>query len=185
MTKELVNINLPKSNNLTINFGKNCWLVLLHTSRIPPHVGILIDGSYNSLTIKGHELNINYEVLFKTISQKKIESTFIKIIPHPVFSSYYQLELLQETIKQFNKVESNGATCLSPIKIFFNELYALPIFDDELLFEFVLRLNENKFITEFVQINEIEKVDQLILPFYSATTLQKKIIEANNWHSTL
>ena len=53
--------------------SKNTWIVILHASRIPPHVGILIDGSYNSLTIKGHELNISLPVLLKTSQQKKLK----------------------------------------------------------------------------------------------------------------
>jgi hypothetical protein len=50
---------------------KNTWLVILHASRTPPHIGILIDGNYNSLTIKGHELDININVLIKNDTAKK------------------------------------------------------------------------------------------------------------------
>lgn len=49
---------------------KSTCLVILHASRTPPHIGILVDGNYNSLTIKGHELNVDITVLLKTIQQK-------------------------------------------------------------------------------------------------------------------
>ena len=55
------------------SLSKNTWLVILHASRTPPHIGVLIDGNYNSLTIKGHELDININVLLKTIQQKKLK----------------------------------------------------------------------------------------------------------------
>lgn len=59
--------------------NKNTWLVILHASRTPPHIGILINGNYNSLTIKGHELNIEINVLLKMIQQKKNRNTFCEI----------------------------------------------------------------------------------------------------------
>jgi hypothetical protein len=55
---------------------KGTWLVILHASRIPPHVGLMIDGNYNSLTIKERELNVSSEVLLKTISQKRLKLYF-------------------------------------------------------------------------------------------------------------
>ena len=94
---------------------KNTWLVILHASRTPPHIGILINGNYNSLTIKGHELNINSNVLLKTIQQKKIETIFIQLKKHPVFSSDYQKEICQYYIQQFTQVKVNEESCLSPI----------------------------------------------------------------------
>ena len=52
---------------------KDTWLVILHASRTPPHIGLLVNGNYNSLTIKGHELNIDLKILLKTIQHKKIK----------------------------------------------------------------------------------------------------------------
>jgi hypothetical protein len=89
---------------------KGTWLVILHASRIPPHVGLMINGNYNSLTIKERELNVSSEVLLKTISQKKIEALFLKIVKHPVFSSDHQLNIFQEQLNQFTSVKQNEAT---------------------------------------------------------------------------
>ena len=76
--------------NITDSFNqdlllKDTWLVILHASRTPPHVGILIDGNYNSLTIKGHELNIDIKVLLKTIQQKKNRNGIYQIKKAPCF----------------------------------------------------------------------------------------------------
>lgn len=103
--------------------SKGTWLVLLHASRIPPHIGLMINGNYNSLTIKERELNVKLEALLKIISQKKIETLFVKIIKHQVFSEEFQLLTFQEQPKQFTVVKENEATCLSPIKLFFEEFY--------------------------------------------------------------
>jgi hypothetical protein len=157
--------------------GKNTWLVILHASRIPPHVGLVIDGNYNSLTIKGHELNIGLEVLLKTIQQKKIEVLFVQLKKHPVFSSEYQKEICQHYVKQFTQVKQHEASCLSPVKLFLQEFYALCLNEKELLFELTERLKQNNYITEVIGINVQEKPDQGLfsLPMYTHDELQKVI----------
>lgn len=156
---------------------KNTWLVVLHASRTPPHIGILIAGNYNSLTIKGHELDINIQVLLKTIQQKKIESLFIQLKKHPVFSADYQKEICQYYIKQFMYVKANEASCLSPIKLFLQEFYAISENKNELLFELIQRLKQNQYIQLTQGLNVDDKVEdgEFLLPMYSNEQLQEVI----------
>lgn len=163
--------------------SKNTWLVILHASRIPPHVGMVIDGNYNSLTIKGHELNIGLEVLLKTIQQKKIEALFVQLKKHPVFSSEYQKEICQHYIKQFTQVKQHEATCLSPVKLFLQEFYAICLNEKELLFELTERLKQNNYITEVIGLNVQEKLEQDLfsLPMYTHEELQK-VIQSERTH---
>jgi len=169
----------PYSLTINKNFdqktlSKNTWLVILHASRIPPHIGILIDGNYNSLTIKGHELNVNINALLKTIQQKKIEALFIQLKYHPVFSADYQTEICKHYIQQFKQVKQGEASCLSPVKLFLQEFYAVPLINDELLFELMERLTHNNFIVTVFSIN-ITDVNEFSLPMYTNEELQEVI----------
>lgn len=155
-------------------FKKNSWLVILHASRIPPHVGLMINGNYNSLTIKERELNVSAEALLKTISQKKIEALFLKLAKHPVFSEDYQLQVFQQQLHQFTKVKEGEATCLSPLKLFFKEFYAIKN-NDDLLFDFLETLNENNFISESVGLNIKSENNTFIFNAYTPEELQKRI----------
>jgi len=154
--------------------GKDTWLVILHASRIPPHIGLLIDGKYNSLTIKGHELDIDIKVLLKTIQQKKIRTLFVKLKKHPVFSTGYQKEICQFYIKQFTQVKANEASCLNPIKLFLQEFYAITDDKQELLFELIERLKQNQYITLTIGLNVEDRVDhhEFSLPIYTNDELQ-------------
>ena len=156
---------------------KGSWLVVLHASRIPPHVGLMIDGNYNSLTIKERELNVKHEALLKTISQKKIEALFLKLAPHPVFSSDYQLSTFQEQLNQFTVVKQNEATCLSPLKLFFEEFYAIKNNKEQLFYDFVDELSQNDYITQAIGINIADKSENNIftLPHYTNEELQARI----------
>ena len=58
---------------------KGIYLVLLHANRVPPHIGMMIDNEYHSLTIKGQELSISGNALLKNIGLRKIPTVFIKI----------------------------------------------------------------------------------------------------------
>ncbi len=164
---------------------KDAWLVILHASRTPPHIGILINGNYNSLTIKGHELNVEIKVLLKTIQQKKIESIFIKLQKHPVFSLDYQKEICQYYIQQFSQVKANEASCLSPIKLFIQEFYAIKENKQELLFEFIERLKQNQYISFVQGLNIDEKLElgNFSLPVYTNEQLQDVInLERANFY---
>jgi hypothetical protein len=156
---------------------KNAWLVILHASRTPPHIGILIDGNYNSLTIKGHELNIQLAVLLKTIQQKKIETLFVQLKKHPVFSTEYQREICQHHIQQFTQVKANEASCLSPVKLFLQEFYAICANKDELLFELMEHLKQNQYIDVTLELNLDDKIDEgeFSLPIYTNEQLQQVI----------
>jgi hypothetical protein len=176
MNKQFIDINLASISFNTDNLTKNNWLVLLHYKRIPPHVGMIVNGNYNSLTIKGQETNISLQVLNKTIQQKKIEACFIQLEKQPVFSSDYQLEILQHYIKQYKSVQANYATCLSPIKLFLNEFYGLDIIADELLFELIIRLNSNKFILNFMPNSQNNNSKVLQLPCYTNNQLHEIIL---------
>jgi hypothetical protein len=162
---------------------RNSWLMILHASRIPPHVGMMINGSYSSLTIKGHELDIKAEVLVKTIAQKKIETLAVKLLKQPVFSLDFQKEALEQYIRQFDKVEAHKASCLSPVKLFLQEFYALAYDPNELLFEITERLKQNAYIDNILGFNVNNKLTEceLSLPLYSHQKLQEVIEQETSY----
>lgn len=157
--------------------GKNSWMMILHASRIPPHVGLMIGGAYSSLTIKGHELNLSADVLLQTIARKKIEALAVKLVKQPVFSNDYQREVLELCIRQFPKVEPNKASCLSPVKLFLQEFYAIPYQPDEMLFEIAEKLNQNQYIEKVLAFNLKDSASsgEFVLPMYSKERLHDVI----------
>jgi hypothetical protein len=175
MMDQNVHIRVNTSTFDSASCKKNTWFVLLHAKRIPPHVGLVIDGTYNSLTIKGHELDVTFDALLKTVTQKKIETIFVKVANHPVFSSDYQLQTFKELIKKYDKVKQFEATCLSPIKEFFQDFYALSIDENELLFSFLERLNQNTYLELAMSCNFNLNKNLLEIPFYDAKQLHEKI----------
>lgn len=162
---------------------KGVYMVVIHATRTPPHIGLIIGGNYHSLSVKGHDINTSVAALIKNCVQRKISSLFIKIKTHTTFSENYQKEHFISNIKQFPKVDIGVATCLSPIKLFFNEVYNVPLKNINYLFELMPLLYSEQLIetTSALFIDE----QQFALPIYTQTEINKGIQEVKNLTTSL
>ncbi len=153
------------------------WIAIIHATRIPPHIGLIINGAYHSLTIKGQEINIAPAVMLKNIGIRKIPSFFCKIKPHPVFSLDYLNDAFVLLITKHPKVSIGGATCFTPVKEFFTEFYCLH--DDPLKFVFNLfpELYENDLIirSHALNLNENSSANSFMMPTYNAADVSNCI----------
>lgn len=175
MPASTTQITIPTTVFDKATCSRQSWLVLLHAHRIPPHVGFMINGNYNSLTVKGMELNVSFESLFKMIQQKRIETAFIRIVEHPVFSLDYQQEVFADLLNKYQVVKQFEATCLTPIKDFFQEFYAVEVQADELLPGFLQRLHQNNYLAQATSLNFDLKPQQIDIPNYQSEELHEKI----------
>ena len=176
LTKTGLHIVTPFDQNL---LQKGIYLVLLHADHIPPHLGLLINDQYHSLSVKGQEVEIPGEVLRKSISVRKICSVFIAIRKHPVFSYQYLSEAFAEQVKLFDRVDEEENTCMSPVRLFFEEFYGIPGKEIQLLFDLLEQLTANDFIVAIYGLN-LGVLDGNIfyLQPYNRQDLKKQIKEA-------
>jgi len=173
----LISYQLKSTNIFSADeLKKGVVLVLLHARRIPPHVGMIIDKTYQSLTIKGHELSVSLDALLRTINHKDKEVIFIKIKKHPTFSDEYLKEHFVSNILQFDKVEENGATCLHPIRLFFEEAYSLNTENVNYVFDLIEEINKNNMV-DAVFFKNIQ-ADIIELPVYNQRDINEGICKA-------
>lgn len=172
---EFSTLTIPTKPFQEAEIEKGIYLCLLHAKRLPPHIGIIINGKYHSLTIKGTEPNVQVKALLKTISQKKIETIFLKIVPHPVYSIDHLNSVFLEILKPYTSIKNTELTCLSPIKEFFLEFYAVKSNDKDIIFTFLNRLNNNSFILEANSLNLSLENNEVKVPVYSQEQLNDKI----------
>lgn len=166
-----------KFNNLfdEKELSKGLYIAVIHATRVPPHIGMIADNSYHSLSIKGQDVNIPIVALIKNSAIRKIPSLFVKIKSHPTFSDVYLREHFITNVQQFERVDIGVATCLSPIKLFFEEVYNVSMKDVNYLYE-LLPLLESKGLLESVSaLNVDEKNYQL--PIYTNKEINAGIEE--------
>jgi len=156
---------------------RGVFLTILHATRTPPHIGLVIDKQYHSLTIKGAELNVATASLVRTIHQRKIPTVFIQLQPHATYSAAYLKEHFILNIQEFPKVDVNIATCLSPIKRFLEETYLLSLQQINYLYELIPFLDEAQLILSTSAINIDESTFKL--PIYNLSELNNGIAKAH------
>lgn len=152
---------------------KGVFITVIHATRIPPHIGMIAGGSYHSLTVKGQDINTSTSALIKNTNQRKIPTLFIKIKPHSTFSDEYLKEHCITNIRQFPRVDIGVATCLSPIKLFFEEVYNLPVNNINYLFELVPALYTAGLIEHISSL--FTDPTEYQLPVYSSTEINSGI----------
>ncbi len=144
---------------------KGLFIVVVHATRIPPHIGIIADKAYQSLSVKGQNINTPVNVLLKNSSIRKIPTLFIKVKPHPTFSDIYMREHFITNVQLFKSVDVGVATCLTPIKLFFEEVYNVPMKDVNYLYELLPLLESQGLIDYATSMNVDEKTYRL--PVYT------------------
>jgi len=147
-------------------------MAVLHATRIPPHIGLIADKHYHSLTIKGQDINTSVNALIKNSQIRKIPSLFVKIKPHATFSELYMKEHFITNVQQFQRVDTDIATCLSPIKLFFDEVYDIPMKDVNYLYELLPKLHAEGLIEHTTALFVDENY---LLPKYTAAEINAGI----------
>lgn len=88
---------------------KGVFLWLLKVDRIPPHLGLSVDGSYYSITIKGSEIALNLESEEQKWSKRGLPRIAIELaIEAPSF------ELLEQVFEA-STLRSAAKSCLIPV----------------------------------------------------------------------
>lgn len=159
------------------------YIVVQHATRIPPHIGLIIDKTYHSLSIKGHDIDTPVRALIKNIEQRSIPSVFIKIKSHASFSPSYLKDHFILNIQQFPRVDKQVATCLSPIKHFFDEVYDIPMTDVNFLFDLLPKLKHESLIECCMSLFIDEHT--YTLPVYTQAQLDEEIEQARAEISSL
>ncbi len=156
---------------------KGVYVVMLHATRIPPHIGIVVDKKYFSLTIKGQEINHSIEALIKNINIRKIPTVFFKIKSNSTFTTHDLKEKIINHILQFKAVEIDVATCLSPVKLFF-EAYTIQTNDVNYIYELIPKLAEEELIETCSSLFVDEANYQL--PIYNQQQIDDEIKNVKN-----
>lgn len=174
----MIETTAPYKLNINKKFSaddllKGIYIAVIHATRIPPHIGIIADKQYHSLSIKGQNINTSLNALLKNSTLRRIPTLFIKIKSHNTFSDSYLNEHFITNVQQFQRVDSDIATCLSPIKLFFEEVYDVPMKQVNYLYELLPALQNEDLIEHTTSLFVDEEKYQL--PFYTSKEINAGI----------
>lgn len=116
-------------------------LVISHVDKTPPHIGLIINGLYYSLTINGPENGINANQKKRHLKIKRIPTLFLTIFAPSYTPEHHEIS----AIFNFSASLSDGATCLEPVNKIFSKYWNIEI-TKPLLFGLLESLEVNKLI---------------------------------------
>jgi len=86
------------------------FLCIIHADKIPPHIGVSIDGKYFSLKAKGKDEAIPVSEVLKIIDKRTIKTLFVSL------EVSVGIEQIKQVYSRFEKTIVRETSCLSPIK---------------------------------------------------------------------
>lgn len=137
--------NIKNFNSLT-NLKKGLFILIINIKKIPPHIALICNGKYYSLTINGADIKEDYLFLSK-IKKKKIPTIFIELKTEGLF--FNNLENFYN-----NKIIELGKnTCLYPVKKIISLYYKLNLDNINYVYQLIDILKKNDYINAIYSIN--------------------------------
>lgn len=97
------------------DWSENSLLLwVMHADKVPPHIGISIDGLFFSLKANGKDENKSLKSLVDLVQKKSIKTIGFYL------DIEMNLSLVRRVYAGYDKTMSNRITCLNPIKEILN-----------------------------------------------------------------
>ncbi len=142
---------------------KGVFIWVIHTNKIPPHIGISLNGKFYSLKVNGKDNGIDIDIILKVLEKKKIHTLFIELKTLEWFE-------LEGVFDRFKDLSSPEITCLTPILEFFKEDSRI-----ETVSELLVNLDKKNQIKSFFGLNLT--TDFVGIPMYSKIDIQNRILK--------
>jgi hypothetical protein len=142
------------------NWGSS-FIWIIHSNKIPPHIGFSIDDSYFSVKATGSDFNLPVKRVFNSLKAKKCEFILLEVLHEN------RLNQVQEAFKKYPVLSHQNNTCLSPI------LNIFEISNQIMLPDLLRILEKNQLISSIFAFNVTES--KLGIMQYSQSDIDDRI----------
>lgn len=157
------------------NLAVGSFILIQNTNQIPPHISLVNDGNYFSISVAGVKASNEVMPVIKNIQIKEIPSLILAITP-----LRFSNDAIGEIFIQYGPLNRTDKSCLFPIIEVLNQSYGL-IHESEFIFELIKELEntENlKYISHF-NMQSILQNDSYLFPLYSRNDINYCIDNLN------
>jgi hypothetical protein len=155
---------------------ENRSLILVqNTVQIPPHIGLVVDANYFSVSVSGVKTELDFNSVLKNIELKKIPCLILEI-DDIRFSS----DAISDIFKHYGRLDKPEKSCLFPIVDLLNRAYGL-IHESEFVFELIKELEKNGHLKGIYHLNLEDKLrqDSFLFPKYERDDIRFCIDKLN------
>ena len=129
---------------------QKCLLWVWHADKIPPHLGLSIEGKYFSLKANGKDFMTEIESVKQIISKKKIKTLCFEV------KSTLNLQDIATSFQKYDCTVPFEITCLQPIQEVLNSFFSKQLVD------LLMDLDEKNQIQHVYGFNLPEKFDAIL-----------------------
>ncbi|MBI2279451.1 MAG: hypothetical protein HYU68_02005 [Bacteroidetes bacterium] len=189
---------IPITHHISeINIDKGVFIFIHRASKIPPHIGLIVDGTLFEISANGPGYEQKGVDLLKTAQKRGVEVVFIELITPNIDTtddtSLRQLTevggmvsvnepelLITNLVKHYFKV-SNTVSCLNPIKDFIQKTYQIDVSKANFIFELLPILYDKNFVKNTYQVNLTNKLinHSFLLKKYTKQDIENSIAAVN------
>ena len=137
------------------------FLWIIHSNKIPPHIGFSAFDSYFSLKATGSDFNLPVNRVFNSLKAKKCEFILVEVV------NDCALKQVQEAFEKYPTLSHHENTCLSPI------LNLFEISGQMMLPDLLRILEKNQLISSIFAFNVTES--KLGIKQYSQSDIEERI----------
>ncbi len=102
---------------------QKCLLWVWHADKIPPHLGLSVEGRYFSLKANGKDFMTEIDAVLQIISKKKIKTLCFEL------KSTLNVQDLANSFNKYNTTIPFEVTCLLPIQEVLNSYFSKQLVD--------------------------------------------------------
>jgi hypothetical protein len=148
--------------------NKGLWLVIAGVNDIPPHIALIADGKYYSVTARKVKVGEPIDKFLKAISPRSLPTLFVSI-------KSSNTDRLKEIFDSYPPLGNGEHTCHWPIRDFFVRAFSLAFTDATLVFELLSVAQKQGLLLAckslFVNLNS----EAIVLPKYTSKQIREKI----------
>ena len=167
MNKFNINITGTISEN---NLQKGVFIFIYRASKIPPHIGVIVNGYLYDITSVGPNIDVSVVDFYKTAVKRKTEVLFVELKPSKIKALN---KIITEKVSYHYKV-SLETSCLTPIKEFIEKAYDIEVSQTSFIFELLPLLFQNNLIANVWELNLTEKIKNKV---FKMTQYSKEDVE--------
>lgn len=151
------------------------FILIQHTDQIPPHISLVVDGNYFSVSVSGVKTEVDVLSVLKNIQLKNIPCLILEITPIK-----YSSGAIAETFQHYGRLDQPEKSCLFPIIGLLNKAYGY-LHESEFIFELIRELDKNKNLLAIYQLNLEKKLqqDSFLFPDYKREDIRFCINQLN------
>ena len=149
------------------------WMVLAGINEIPPHIALISEGKYYSISARKVEIGEPIEKFLKAISRRTLPTVFVQL-RSPLQGRFSGVEL-RDAFSHYPTLGNGEHSCLWPVRDFFVKAFSPEYANCSLVFELLAIAQQQGLLMDCKALFVEGSIQQLALPKYSVAQIREKI----------